>query len=134
MKKIAWESWNQVEEDMVTQLKKQEAALGKLLSQGDIEPLEPGQEDDGDFSVKTTVLTPFGEYDADSFFRPSKRWSCWVGYTNFRITPEDYRTLNEDIEGIESLIVFGPYTFCIGIAKLFETQDVKQEVITRLCE
>lgn len=131
-KKIVWESWNQAEEENLAQIKREEASLGKLLAQSGAE-LVSADDESTEFISKNTVLTPFGEYDTDSFFRPSKRWSCWIGYTNFRLGEEDYRILNEEIEGIEALIVMGPYTFCIGIAKLFDSKNVKQEVMSRFC-
>ena len=65
--------------------------------------------------------------------KPSDRWDCWIGYTNFPITNKISRILNKEIEGIEALKILGKYSFFIGVAKLFDITDVRKDVEEALC-
>ena len=84
MKKIMWENWNE---------KEIELADGSPLDNLVLDSLE-GEEDqtmqmDSLMSpflseMQSPVLhTPFGAVPSDSILKPSDRWQCWLGYTNF---------------------------------------------------
>jgi hypothetical protein len=123
-KKIAWESWNAKEHEFIE-------------SDNDIPELEemPEGEEISNLPIlmmqPRTITTPFGVYDQSSIFKPSERWDCWICHTNFNITQEIVGIINE-ANGVESLVIMGRYTFCIGIAKLFESADVKAEIEEKL--
>lgn len=124
-KRIVWEHWNtkqqEPEEDL---LDIQEEEEDEPYPQGDnqnfapmfIENIQP-----------QAVITPFGAYPTFSMLKPTDRWDCWIGYTNFDIT-EDIGHLLNGATGVESLRVLGRYTFCIGVGKLFNITDVSQEI------
>jgi hypothetical protein len=138
-KKIVWEHWNTKEEESLIDKEEYENNLLNSLDE-----VDEGDEN-SQFSIKSgaffeipamssrTVITPFGVYYADSMLKPSDRWDCWIGYTNFSIT-EDILNILDNIEGVESLKILGRYTFCIGVAKLFNIADVRQDIETQLCE
>jgi hypothetical protein len=138
-KKIVWEHWNTKEEESLIDKEEYENNLLNSLDE-----VDEGDENP-QFSIKgcaffeipamssRTVITPFGVYYADSMLKPSDRWDCWIGYTNFSIT-EDILNILDNIEGVESLKILGRYTFCIGVAKLFNIADVRQDIETQLCE
>lgn len=124
-KKIAWESWNAKEQDMLD------------LDDQEGPELEEISEDISNMPIlmmhPRTIVTPFGVYDHSSIFKPSERWDCWICHTNFNITQEIVEIINE-ANGVESLVVMGRYTFCIGIARLFDSSDVKGEIEYKLKE
>ena len=86
-KQIAWESWNARAEEIMT--------LGEFI------PPEINTEEMGFNGVdmppelispemflqtQKIIHTPLGIYPQDSTLKPSDRWDCWMGYTNFDIT------------------------------------------------
>jgi hypothetical protein len=52
-------------------------------------------------------------------------FECWMGHTNFDITPEVKEKLNT-IEGIELLKVCSRYRFFIGIGRMFHFANVRK--------
>ena len=54
-------------------------------------------------------------------------FECWMGHTNFDITPEIKNKL-DTIKGVELLKICSRYRFFIGIGKMFEFSDVRKEI------
>lgn len=54
-------------------------------------------------------------------------FDCWIGYTNFDITPTIKNKL-DTIEGVEILKVLSRYRFFIGIGKLFDFKEVRKNI------
>tara|TARA_R110000824_G_scaffold133099_4_gene295761 strand:- start:678 stop:1322 length:645 start_codon:yes stop_codon:yes gene_type:complete len=134
-KKIAWKSWNAIEEVLVWEPE---------VIVNDVEDLEenPMEHGGADFQfpflpfIETTpklIHTPLGLYPVDSVFKPADRWDCWIGLTNFSITNSINQILKNDIEGVEALKILGRYTFFIGVAGLFEFKDIRRDIETSLC-
>ena len=133
-KKIAWKSWNAIEELLV---------FGEEDNESDMETEEFDDAQGAEMSLPffpiiesqpRLIHTPVGLYPADSVFKPSDRWDCWIAMTNFSVTKSIDKILNKDIEGIEALKVLGRYTFFIGIAPLFEFKDIRIEIENKLCD
>lgn len=78
------------------------------------------------------IHTPFGHVPFDSRFKPTDRWQCWLGYTNFDITKTIADKLQK-IEGVDILKVLSRYSFCIGVGKMFEFAQVRQDVEHEIC-
>ena len=74
-----------------------------------------------------TIFTPFGVLPLTEQSLASSYFKFWVGHTNFKITPKFYRIMS-NVDGIESIDVFTPYRFRIGIAKLFTDRTVMSQV------
>lgn len=127
-KKIAWESWNVICEEMESQEFMQE--------EENIEPTysdsQPEIPQEFLMIPQKVVTTPIGVYQEDSPLRPSKRWDCWIGHTNFNITYDISKKI-EETEGVEALRVMGRYSFFIGVAKLFDIKDVRKDIEKNLC-
>jgi len=51
-------------------------------------------------------------------------FDCWVGHTNFNITPS-VKTKLDKVEGVEMLKVCSRYRFFIGIGKMFDFKTVR---------
>lgn len=127
-KKIAWESWNVICEEMEAQEFSQEEQDIES-SYSDSQPEIPQE-----FLMipQRVVTTPIGVYPEESPLRPSKRWDCWIGHTNFDITYDISKKI-EETEGVEALKVMGRYSFFIGVAKLFDIKDVRKDIEKNLC-
>jgi len=54
-------------------------------------------------------------------------FDCWVGHTNFDITPKIKKDL-DSISGIEVLKIFSRYRFFIGIGKMFDFKNVRNNI------
>lgn len=54
-------------------------------------------------------------------------FDCWIGHTNFDITPKIRDQLNK-IYGIEVLKIFSRYRFFVGIGQMFDFQNVRYDI------
>jgi hypothetical protein len=54
-------------------------------------------------------------------------FDCWIGHTNFDITPKVKDSLNK-IPGIEILKIFSRYRFFVGIGQMFDFQEVRHDI------
>ncbi|NBO99251.1 MAG: hypothetical protein EBU90_03870 [Proteobacteria bacterium] len=54
-------------------------------------------------------------------------YDCWVGHTNFDITPRIKDLLNT-IDGIEVLKICSRYRFFIGIGQMFNFSEVRKNI------
>ena len=54
-------------------------------------------------------------------------FDCWVGHTNFDITPSVFKTLNKTM-GVEVLKVCSRYRFFLGVGKMFDFKEVRKEI------
>ena len=54
-------------------------------------------------------------------------FDCWIGHTNFDITPRIKDKLN-NIAGIEILKIFSRYRFFVGIGQMFDFQNVRYDI------
>mgnify|MGYP003113048072 CR=1 FL=1 len=129
-KKICWKSWNaSVDEHIEMEKQIQEELEEELQSHmGGEMPFLPIGPD----PMQKILYTPIGMYPLDSSWKPSDRWDCWIGSTNFSITHGIKETLSK-IEGIEALRIIGRYTFFIGIASLFDFKNVRPDVEKKIC-
>jgi len=61
----------------------------------------------------------------------SSNFDCWVGHTNFDITPTILKSMDE-LEGVEILKIFSRYRFFIGVGRMFNFKNVRSELETKL--
>jgi hypothetical protein len=54
-------------------------------------------------------------------------FDCWIGHTNFDITPKIKNKLNK-MEGIEILKIFSRYRFFVGIGQMFDFQNIRYDI------
>lgn len=134
-KSIMWKSWNAVEEGIISRNNSfMEGVMGVSEdSYGqDIQDSQDGFDELVSNPVPLIVHTPIGVYPQDSFFLPSNRWDCWIGSTNFDIT-FDLQKQIEEVPGVERLKTIGRYTFFVGVARLFKIRDVRREIEKASC-
>jgi hypothetical protein len=60
-------------------------------------------------------------------------FDCWIGHTNFDVTPTIKNILNK-VPGVEVLKICSRYRFFIGIGKMFDFKDVRQYIEDSLLE
>lgn len=58
-------------------------------------------------------------------------FDCWIGHTNFDITPRVKEKLNKT-PGVEILKIFSRYRFFVGIGEMFDFQDVRFDIEQKL--
>ena len=61
----------------------------------------------------------------------ASNFDCWVGHTNFNLT-EEIKTALNTIDGIEVLKICSRYRFFIGVGKMFDFAEVRQNVETKI--
>ncbi len=132
-KQIAWESWNARVQEIIensTFTAPEIDAEQSTYNGSDISPelISPEL-----FLQPQKILnTPLGIYSQDSTLKPSDRWDCWLGYTNFDITKRISNTI-EEISGVEALRILSRYSFFVGIGRLFDIKDVRRSIEKQLC-
>ena len=105
-KKIAWESWNAVVEEIESfpsSIEPYEEEGAQSFDQMD----KPSEFGEIFIQQPKFVYTPLGIYPAESTFKPSDRWDCWIGYTNFGITKNIANILDTQVDGVEALKILG---------------------------
>ena len=126
LKKIAWQSWNAMVQEFYSSDSELDMMMEEMLSASTHEHIS-------EFPMKVfesaprILYTPYGMFPADSSLKPSDRWDCWLGYTNFDLTFGILQQL-EETDGIEAVKVMGRYTFFVGIGKLFSSTEVKLNI------
>lgn len=134
-KKICWKSWNALMDEHLEGEREADRQAREALEEmleSNVNPELPAFPFGGFETVPRVIHTPLGVFPLDSMFKPSDRWDCWVGSTNFSVTYAIKNTLTQT-EGIEALRVMGRYTFFIGIASLFDFKDVRLDIEKSLC-
>lgn len=135
MKKIiAWENWNEIEREL-----SEDITLEDIINEEEDNENQTGLH--ADFlmpamlsDMKPQIIqTPFGNVSVDSRLKPSDRWDCWMGYTNFGIT-EDIQSKMQEVDGVDALKVMSRYSFCVGVGKLFKFNQVRKEIENAICK
>ena len=138
-KQIVWTSWNARVDEMMAPL--DETFTPEMdpddVAYNDIEIPQELLSPELFLQQERILYTPMGPYPEESLMKPSDRWDCWLGYTNFSITNEieeeiggDNAGTKEGVEGVEALRVLGRYTFFVGVGKLFE---IRENIEKKLC-
>ena len=70
------------------------------------------------------LSTPMGIIPITEHTNPTKIFNFWTMHTNFRITRNILKIVNET-DGVESFNIFTPYRWRIAIGKAFSTDDVR---------
>lgn len=133
MKKIMWENWNEKEIELVEPINfnsmSTEEDIGEQLSS-----LESAMGLSPIFSDMNNLLhTPFGMVSSESALKPSDRWECWLGYTNFDLTHKISDKM-KFIKGVEALRIMSRYTFCVGVGKMFNFSTVRKDIENAVCK
>ena len=126
-KQIGWQKYEDV-------LEKQLASpITQMLVNQVISRLEIEDEEEYDETVEPVSQTPLISISEElaSEFTMASSCDCWVGHTNFDITPKVKKILDA-VEGVEILKICSRYRFFIGVGKMFNFKNVRKEVETQI--
>lgn len=134
MKKVMWESWNEKEIELVEGYPLENIVLDNLQDSEDQSMQMENMLSPFMSELQPPIVhTPFGTVSSDSALKPSDRWQCWIGYTNFDLT---YKISDKMkiINGVEALKIMSRYTFCIGVGKMFNFTNVRKDIEHAICK
>lgn len=123
---ISWEYWNDTEKKLTDKKEEnEELDFFEQEKENSVENILSSKiYNDGD----DILITPFFPVYKNSTFKPSDRWECWIGHTNFKIDQDFLSFLNKKVDGISCLNVLDPYCFSIGIGRLFTFDKVRAQI------
>ena len=126
--KIGWQKYEDlIEQQMSSPLidllvSKMKESMEEESGEEDYYKQEESQED----TQNNLSLFPISQQIIDDIAILSN-FDCWMGHTNFDITPKVKSSLNS-IDGIEVMRVCSRYRFFIGIGRMFDFTDVRKRV------
>ena len=139
-KKIGWQKYEDVIEDQVTN-----PFIDHIISKMANPAQAPVEMQDfpEDFEELLEEISKDGTMDMGMGVPVSQaliedlslaiNYDCWVGHTNFDITPSLKRKLSK-IEGVEALKIVSRYRFFVGVGRMFNFSDVRKSVETEIEE
>ncbi len=124
-RKIGWQKYEDVIESHVNS-PILDIILSKYTESTEMEMEEKGyeEEEETEATEQMPTMMPISAKMLDDIAMLNN-FECWMGHTNFDITPEVKEKLNT-IEGIELLKVCSRYRFFIGIGRMFNFADVRK--------
>ena len=129
-KKIGWQKYEDVLEKQLTSPFFQQ--MLKNITDMTVDEMSEEQEesyyDPNNTEPEETLLIPIPvTEDLSSQITMLTSFDCWVGHTNFDITPTVKKTISE-IKGVEVLKVTSRYRFFIGVGKMFKFTNVRSDI------
>jgi hypothetical protein len=121
-KRIAWENWKEKVDDSPPTNVSATDEPPELESESEEDALEKSFL--SAMEIPRLIQTPLGIFHYEDKLKPSEKFDCWIGYTNFDIT-EDIKDKIDSIEGVEALEIMSRYTFFLGVGKMFNFRDVR---------
>lgn len=124
--KIGWQKYEDVvEQNLSSPIL--EIIAKNLLSATKNNLSEHDNEDDveHDFEIENSMI-PLSPQLLDEVSMLSN-FECWMGHTNFDITPEVKESLDK-IEGVELLKICSRYRFFIGVGRMFNFKEVRKNI------
>jgi hypothetical protein len=128
-KKIGWQKYEdfiekQLSSPLLTTIF-QNLAMQTMQSYVEDEELDD-EEDDAITSPSINPLVPLTSQLIDDVAMLSS-FDCWIGHTNFDITPKIKDKLNQ-IPGVELLKICSRYRFFIGVGQMFDFTEVRNTI------
>lgn len=81
--------------------------------------------------TKGLLMTQLGAMPIVEWTNPSKIFNFWTGHTDFIITAELAKIIEES-KGVEVFNVFTPYRFRIAVGKLFKDGEVMNDILNNV--
>mgnify|MGYP005647368901 CR=1 FL=1 len=137
-KKIGWQKYESVIEDQISSpiLQNLIQTLNppiEILGESEItyEEMEALQREIETDTQETPASLAFTD-ELLSQVNMLSNFDCWVGHTNFNISNTTRKAL-EEAEGVEILKITSRYRFFIGVGRMFDFTDVRQDIEEKLC-
>jgi hypothetical protein len=80
---------------------------------------------DTNMSLSVPVISIPPTLMAEAAF--ANNFDCWIGHTNFNIT-EDIKNKLNTIDGVEVLKIMSRYRFFVGIGRMFDFKEVREQI------
>ena len=132
-KKIGWQKYEDLIETQLSSPVFQQMLKGVVSN---IQPEDYDQENEeyyeqsnyNDEQVEDSLIIPVPITDElSNEIAIMSSFDCWIGHTNFDITPSVKKTLDE-INGVEILKICSRYRFFIGVGRMFDFKNVREEI------
>ena len=128
-KTVGWQKYEDVLENQLS------SPLVKMMLEQAMQSLGESQETQQEFETveaagESTHVNGMSEEIAQDAALASN-FDCWVGHTNFDITPDTFNMLNQ-VEGVELLKIVSRYRFFIGIGKMFKFKNVREDLESQI--
>lgn len=132
-KKIGWQKYEDALEKQLTSPLMQ-MVMEQFISREEAEPVDSGEpwntkEDEDEDEKLVPFLSISSELAQDAAL--VSNFDCWIGHTNFDITPSVLTMLNE-ADGVEVLKLCSRYRFFIGVGKMFDFKTVRKTLETKI--
>jgi hypothetical protein len=135
-KKIGWQKYEdyiekQMSSPVLLNIIQSIMSMQKEVPEEDEDEEEEDEDEDytdeekQDFKLLTPFLPLTNQLMED--ISTLSTFDCWIGHTNFDITPQIKHIL-DSIPGIEFLKIYSRYRFFIGIGKMFDFADVRKSI------
>lgn len=140
VKKIGWQKYEDYIEKQLSCPMLQNILQNMLPSSDDLidevtsddDEDETYEDDDkkNSFSVIMQKMLPLTPQIIDDISMLAN-FECWIGHTNFDVTPKIKDQLNK-IPGIEVLKIFSRYRFFVGIGQMFDFQNIRYDIENKI--
>ena len=124
--KIGWQKYEDlIEQQLSSPLL--EMIKNKMLE--DVSPTETSEYEDTEYEDEAQgamSILPISSQMLQDLATLS-HYDCWIGHTNFDITPTIKKSLN-NVGGVEVLKIFSRYRFFIGVGKMFDFKTVRYNI------
>lgn len=129
--KIGWQKYEDLMEKQLSSPMLSLIMRNIALQNFDMEDTEDDDEREiedlfNDQSMKTPAIIPISEKLIEEMTVLAS-FDCWMGHTNFDITPSIKEKLNT-IPGIEVLKICSRYRFFVGIGTMFDFAEVRKVI------
>tara|TARA_A100001515_G_scaffold137593_1_gene130346 strand:+ start:1279 stop:1719 length:441 start_codon:yes stop_codon:yes gene_type:complete len=131
--KVGWQKYEDVIEQQISSpivdqlynamVRKSEESVIEDLTEEELEQMERLIEQD---MSQTSEMINIPESLANEISLATN-FDCWIAHTNFNLT-ESIKNELDQIEGVEMLKIFSRYRFLIGVGRMFNFSDVRQEI------
>ena len=131
--KVGWQKYEDVIEQQISSpivdqlynamVRKSEESVIEDLTEEELEQMERLIEQD---MSQTSEMINIPESLANEISLATN-FDCWISHTNFNLT-ESIKNELDQIEGVEMLKIFSRYRFLIGVGRMFNFSDVRQEI------
>ena len=124
-KKIGWQKYEDIIEQNISS-PIMDSILDKFSDKVEGEGYQDSYSDSEESEEGSHAMIPMSRQLIEDISMLTN-FDCWMGHTNFDITPKIKRDLDL-IKGVELLKVCSRYRFFIGVGKMFDFKDVRQRI------
>jgi len=124
-KKIGWQKYEDVLQDQLDS-PLLEAMMKKLAGEQIVTDEEMKEIMEAEGVLETRQMIPIDEKTMENIYL-ANNFDCWMGHTNFNISKTVMDALCE-MEGVEILKVCSRYRFFLGVGRMFDFSNVRQNI------